>query len=166
MEPTQSNRRFITPLVIILLIVIVLAALAYLLLQKPPSPSTPTALCSEQPQGSEGGVFRYPVNPKWKQLTILGQLFTAADCGSSRLSQVPGVQNGTYQPGVAVWTKTTPSSQLVTTLQTIGFTCGDNTSDATCQQWNLDKPVLVTDLQKLEPYTDELKFDQCIRCQQ
>ena len=121
-------------------------------------------LCTAKPVSTEIGSEIYPSDTKYQKLTFLGPIFTAYKCSSSRLNAVLGNSNGQYTLGSTVWLKTAPSQQLITTLKAVGYLCSEKVSDASCKKWRLVKFVNVTDIMKLEPFSEQLEADDCVFC--
>ena len=118
-------------------------------------------LCTDPATTTEMGSVMYPIDPRYAQLGFLGQLFTAADCGSSRLQETFGGENASYSLGSAIWLKDQTSPSLTSLLQSIGFACSP---DEGCKKWELYKTVKIKELLKLEPYTSSFKQDDCRNC--
>ena len=112
----------------------------------------------------------YPIDPKYDGLGFLGQLFTAYNCGSTRISKIFGVEGDKYTLGSAIRLKGQPSQSLIEIYLSIGFNCYDAESNAPCKseigtkKIILDKPVKVEELMKLEPYHEFFRSDDCINC--
>ncbi len=121
-------------------------------------------LCTAKPVSNEIGSEIYPSDAKYQKLTGLGPIFTAYKCSSSRLNAVLGNSNGQYTLGSTVWLKTAPSQQLLTTLKAVGYLCSEKVSDTSCKKWRLVRFVNVTDIMKLEPFSEQLEADDCVFC--
>ncbi len=126
---------------------------------------SPVSLCDDEPFGTAIGSSVYPIDLKYKKLHFLGQLFTAADCGQERLSQIDGVDGDNYTLGSAINLKNNPSQELVNVFKSIGFNCYDKLSDNECKKWTLDnKLIKISELLKLEPYHNDFSSDDCVNC--
>ena len=121
-------------------------------------------LCTDAPIPTEIGLEIYPIDPKYNELNFLGQLFTAYDCGPSRLSNLWGVSGNEYSLGSSIWLKSNPSQSLVITFTSIGFICGDKTTDDNCKKWELSNTIEINELMKIEAYYEEFRLDDCIHC--
>lgn len=123
-----------------------------------------SALCTDAPTLTDIGRDVYPIDPKYAGLGFLGQLFTAYNCGSTRVSKIFGVDGDNYTVGSTIWLKNNPSQSLISTFKSIGFKCNEEASDASCKEWELRGSVKVDELMKLEPYHESFKADDCINC--
>lgn len=128
------------------------------------APYATSALCTDAP--TEHGIGRaiYPIDSKYGGLGFLGQLFTAYPCGPARMNSIFGVDGNNYTLGSAVWLKSNPSQSLISTFKSIGFTCSEKVSDASCKKWELWDSVKVDELMKLEPHSVNFKADDCRNC--
>ncbi len=126
---------------------------------------SPVSLCTDESFGTAIGSDVYPINPKYKNLHFLGQLFTAADCGPERLSQIWGVDGENYTLGPRIILKNNPSKELIDVFKSIGFDCCDKVSDSKCKQWSHDNySIKISELLKLEPYHNDFSSDDCANC--
>lgn len=121
-------------------------------------------LCTAEPTPTDIGRDIYPIDSKYSNLSFLGQLFTAYDCGSDRVSQLFGVDGNNYTLGSTVWLKDYPSQSLIDTFGSVGFSCHESNSDAYCKEWQLWETVTVDDMMKLEPYYQNFETDDCTNC--
>lgn len=121
-------------------------------------------LCTDAPTATAIGRDIYPIAPEYSHLGFLGQLFTAADCGEQRVSQLFGVSGNDYTLGSTIWLTNSPSSALQDQLIDIGFTCATDDSSASCETWQLWDAVSTDSLLELEPYSDEFTSDDCTIC--
>lgn len=121
-------------------------------------------LCTAKPTGTEIGRDVYPIDPKYKGLEFLGQLFTAFNCGPKRVSEIFGVKSEDYTLGSSVWLKSNPSQSLINTFKSIGYACGDKNPNESCKKWELWTTVKVKDLMKLEPFYENFEADDCTNC--
>ena len=103
----------------------------------------------------------YPIDPKYKKLTYLGQIFTANDCGDERLKEVAGGED--YTLGSSITIKGYPGAEFKKTLLEIGYTC-DGGDERVCQKWTLKNTVKAKDLTKLWRYHPSIDTDNCIKC--
>lgn len=124
----------------------------------------PPNVCTMEPTSTEIGRDQYPIDAKYKDIKFLGQLFTAYNCGASRLGKIFGVTGDSYTLGSTIWLENSPSQPLIDTFKSVGFACGEKTSDADCKKWRLTTSVKVEDLMKLEPYYKNFRSDDCINC--
>jgi hypothetical protein len=120
--------------------------------------------CIDSPTVTEIGRDVYPIADKYKQLQFLGQLFTASDCGTERLSKIFGVKNGQYTQGATITLNAPPSVKFLATLKVVGFICSEQKIESQCSQWQLEKSVNVKDILKLKPFADKIKQDDCYIC--
>ncbi|MCK5123274.1 MAG: hypothetical protein KAQ87_03970 [Candidatus Pacebacteria bacterium] len=126
---------------------------------------SPVSLCDDEPFGTAIGGNVYPIDLKYKKLHFLGQLFTAADCGQERLSQIDGVDGENYILGPRIVLKNNPSQELVNVFKSIGFNCCDKVLDDECKEWSHDNySIKISELLKLEPYHKNFNRDDCINC--
>ncbi len=103
--------------------------------------------------------YGWPEAQKYKHLTHLGTIFTAADCGDARLKQVHPSTN--YTEGSAIFLKVKASVAFENELRAIGFACRDES----CLTWeNESTSIPVSDLLRLRPYVGEMKNDDCRHC--
>ena len=122
------------------------------------------SLCDDEPKTSAIGRELYPTDPKYGELDFLGELFTAAECGSERLNQLYGVQDNQYYLGSNLTTVDNPSKELVETLQSIGYYCTIKTNPYACNAWELPKVIPLHDMLKLKPYHKEIEYNDCLNC--
>ena len=126
---------------------------------------SPVSLCDDEPFGTAIGGNVYPIDLKYKKLHFLGQLFTAADCGQERLSQIDGVDGENYTLGPRIVLKNNPSQELVNVFKSIGFNCCDKVLNDECKEWSHDNySIKINELLKLEPYHKNFNRDDCINC--
>jgi len=123
-----------------------------------------SALCTDAPTGTDIGRDVYPIDPKYDGLGFLGQLFTAYNCGPTRVSKIFGVDGNNYTLGSAIWLKNNPSQSLINTFKSVGFECDEEASDVSCKKWELWDTVKVDDLMRLEPYHENFEADDCRNC--
>ena len=124
----------------------------------------PVSLCTDESFGTCIGGYVYPIDPKYKNLHFLGQLFTAANCGQERLSQIEGVVGENYTFGPRIILKDNPSQELVNVFRSIGFNCDDKLPDNECKEWSPDEFIKISELLKLEPYYSYFSSDDCENC--
>ncbi|HBB38342.1 MAG TPA: hypothetical protein DEP63_05210 [Candidatus Magasanikbacteria bacterium] len=131
---------------------------------------TTSSLCTDPATVSDIGRDVFPIDPKYKGITLLGQFFTAYNCGPTRVSNIFGVEGDIYTLGVTIWLKGQPSQSLIETYLSIGFNCYDANSGAPCKselgtkKIILDAPIKIEELIKLEPYHEFFEADDCIDC--
>ena len=91
-----------------------------------PSPNASTAVdyCTAPPIVSEIGSADYPINPKYRPLGYLGQLFTAADCGPERVKNIMGVVDGKYTLGSTIRLREAGGFIFSQGLGDVGFQIG------------------------------------------
>lgn len=123
-----------------------------------------SALCTDVPILTDIGRDVYPVDPKYGGLGFIGQLFTAYNCGTTRVNKIFGVDGDNYTLGSTVWLKINPRQSLVDVFKFIGFKCGEGILDVSCKKWELEDTVPINDLMKLEPYHENFEADDCINC--
>ena len=125
---------------------------------------SPISLCDDEPFGTGIGGSIYPIDLKYKNIHFLGQLFTAANCGQERLSQIEGVDGNNYTLGSTIILKNSPSQELVDIFKSIGFSCHDKFPDNKCKWWNFDNLIEISELLKLEPHHNNFRSDDCVNC--
>ena len=125
---------------------------------------TLSPLCTAAPTGTDIGRDVYPIDPKYKNLEFLGQLFTASTCGPERLSKIDGVDGDNYTLGSAVRLIKNPNQNLINTFKEIGYKCEKDMSEILCKKWELWDVVKVSDLLKLEPFHENFEGDDCRKC--
>ena len=123
-----------------------------------------SSLCTDPPKGTAIGRDVYPIEPRYKDLEFLGQLFTAYKCGTERVGEIFGVSGTNYTLGSGIILKSSPSQTLISVLKSVGFTCTDGKSETVCREWDLNKTVKIDELMKLEPYYNEFQSDDCRNC--
>jgi cell division protein FtsB len=124
--------------------------------------NTSSYLCTAQATATEIGRDVFPIDPKYKGIEFLGQLFTAFNCGRERLNNIFGVKGDNYTLGSSVFLKNTPSNSLTNTFKSIGYKCID--PEKSCKNWELWTTVKVIDLLKLEPFHENFEADDCTNC--
>jgi len=128
-----------------------------------------SAYCTKEPEPTAIGRDIYPVNiEKYGNIGFLGELFTADDCGSTRVSLIFGVDGNNYTLWPDIGLRNAPSKELLLVLQSIGFepgsTCSGSQNINTCTHWSLEKTVSLSEILKLKPYAKEIKSSGCINC--
>lgn len=121
-------------------------------------------LCNSKPTQTDNGRSVYPIDPIYKDLTFLGQLFTAHSCGPERLSELHGIEGETYTLGSSLRLKHNPSQSLIDTLTSIGYACSDTAPNEQCTQWELWKSIQVDELLQLKPFYEDVASDDCTQC--
>lgn len=122
-------------------------------------------LCNVEPTATEIGRDIYPIDPKYKNIQFLGQIFTAYDCGADRVNEIFGVRNNVYSMGSRIVLKDNPNESLVNTFKEVGFSCYDKTLlDKECKEWEFSGDIKIDEIMKLEPYYENFKLDDCISC--
>ncbi len=121
-------------------------------------------ICTAGPWQTDIGRLIFPSSEKYKHLFILGELFTAVNCGGERVDQIFGVEGQIYTLGADMQLYNVPSKELENTLKQLGFICIDeNVSE--CKHWKLDSfSILIEDIIKLMPFSNEIKYVDCIHC--
>ncbi len=126
---------------------------------------TQNDLCTIAPTPNEAGYSTYPIDEKYKNLRHLGELFTAADCNNpERLSKIFGVKGENYTIGANISLKSSPSTETLNTLKTIGFQCAEKVAETSCKQWQLKNTVKLNDFLKLKNFYQEIIGSDCINC--
>ena len=122
--------------------------------------------CSMPPRFTDSGREIYPVNKeKYGNLSFLGSIFTAYDCGPERLNKFYRGEDADYDLGSAVWLNKSPSYSLIFTLQEIGYSCGDKElREKECLKWELFDTVKIRELLKLKPFYTSFEIDDCRKC--
>ena len=136
---------------------------------EPVSDVNPANLCDAPPQISDMGREIYPTNiDKYGNIGYLGELFTADDCGPSRVSLLFGVTGNTYTIKPDLGLKNKPSTKLLKVLQGVGFVPGDtckNIDIENCQHWTLfNGQIPLTEILKLKPFANEIESSGCTNC--
>ncbi len=134
------------------------------LLSNTKNENTKSSLCTAPATVTDAGSDVFPIDPKYKGIKFLGQLFTAFNCGSERVGKIFGVDGNNYTLGSAIWLKNNPSQSLISTFKSIGFKCSEEVSDVSCKKWELLDSVRVDDIIKLEPYSENFEADDCRNC--
>ncbi|MFA6253616.1 MAG: hypothetical protein WCV69_04920 [Patescibacteria group bacterium] len=126
---------------------------------------TKVDFCTIAPTTSAIGNNNYPIDDRYQNLGLLGQLFTASDCGDKdRLNKIFGVNGENYTLGSNLSLTGKPSMELLIQLKKIGFTCKTKDTENNCLGWRLDKTVKVNDLIQLKTFYNELNSSDCINC--
>lgn len=128
-------------------------------------PLTTDPSCTVPAVETDSGRRMYPIDPKYPTLEYLGQAFAAGKCGLERLNEV--FNGDEYKFGSHIVLTKEPSINFLKTLKAIGFTCNENAAKATeqsCKDWTLEKVVPTQSILQLEPFADQIKFDDCILC--
>lgn len=125
------------------------------------------SLCTDMAK-TVSGRTRMPIAPKYGNLDILGQIFTAADCGEARLGQITWLEDSPkggqqYSFGLNINLKNPASPELLAQLLILGFDCETKTMFAVCRDWVANKVLTVADLQKLQPFVAEIDTDSSLR---
>lgn len=140
----------------------------------------PFTMCTVEPEVTDIGRpellvnNRYPVGSRF-----LGALFSADDCSLfsmggkwSAMQKMHGIVSNpdplkyAYTLGSRVTLLRAPAADFLGVLKLVGFVCATaGSSESSCKVWELNKTsVLVTDMLKLKPFSDEIEFDDCINC--
>lgn len=128
-----------------------------------------SAYCTQSPITTEIGSEVYPINiEKYGDIGFLGELFTADDCGLARMLKIFGVDGANYTIGSDIELKNPPSKELLSLIQSIGFTKGNTCTNIKnindCKHWTLEKTVPVKEILKLKPYAKEIYRCDCVNC--
>lgn len=126
-------------------------------------------LCENGPKTLEGGFEIYPVNNTYScdeandscnySANILGELFTADDCGEERVKEIYGDSGNFHAFGLRIDLADKPARyDFLNNLEKIGFKClkvnksqlGPN--ENSCSEFILDEPVKTEDLLKLKKF--------------
>jgi hypothetical protein len=121
-------------------------------------------VCTAAPTTTDIGRDVYPIASEYDHLPFLGQLFTAYDCGSNRVNQLFGVNNGTYTLGsyIELQLPDAKNTDVATVLEDIGFVCMGGYDY--CDTWQLDESADVDDLIKIREYSNVIYRDDCVNC--
>ncbi len=124
-------------------------------------------LCTETAK-TVSGRTRMPIDAKYGALDILGQIFTAADCGEARLAQIPWLEESPkgglqYSFGLNITLGAAPSPDLLAQLLVLGFDCNTKSLFSVCRDWSANKVMTVEDLKKLLPFVGEFSGDSSLR---
>jgi|GEM_PF-3457496 hypothetical protein len=151
------------------LAVVVLVSFMYLPRVVPASPADIAALgsdvCAAKPIETAIGSVRYPIASKYSNLSGLGMVLTAADCGDARLAAMS--EDFTYSTvGGLIKLKTAPTAGLVSSFSEFGFVCATASRPATsCTEWRLGSQAMKNqDLLKLKPFVGEIASEDCSSC--
>jgi hypothetical protein len=123
-----------------------------------------STFCTSKPSITDIGRPQYPINPKYRDVNFLGQVFTAYECGTDRVNEIFGVTDGRYTLGSNIWLSNKPSKELMDIFEQIGYKCVDKIEIERCLEWELLDTVNVDELMKLEPYYENIKQDDCRYC--
>lgn len=126
--------------------------------------SSSSSLCTDPPTSTDIGRDVYPIDPKYDHLPFLGQIFTAYDCGSDRVNQLFGMDNGNYTLGsyIELQLPDATDTDIDSVLEDIGYVCmGGYTY---CDVWQLEGSVDVDDLIKLKGYAEVIYGEDCVNC--
>jgi hypothetical protein len=119
--------------------------------------------CAAKPTTTTIGRDIYPISSQYKNIQFLGQLFTAFNCGPDRLSKIFGVKGEYYTLGSSI-RLTNSYESLINTLKSIGYTCKNNNTEKTCNEWILNTTVKLNELLKLESFYTNFESDDCVNC--
>jgi len=121
-------------------------------------------LCGSEPKTLASGKIQLPVDSKYAGLDVLGQIFTAHNCGGTRVNSVTGVSGAYYTLGLGINLTYAPLGDFLLLLQEKGFKCAETGRDANCKKWKVDRLIELADIYELEPYADEIDSDTCLHC--
>ncbi len=94
----------------------------------------------------------YPISRTYSELGVLGQIFTADDCGAARLQQTWGGGGRQLSYESVLFLKENPSPTLISLLLDLGFVCY-GTSENPCRRWqNEGLSHRIDSLLGLKPY--------------
>ena len=149
-------------IVTVIITALIIGGGVYLLQNKPDAlpQEIQNTECTAPPSTTAIGSEVYPINPKYEGLEFLGQLFTAYNCSTQRLSKIWGVDGDNYTLGLTIWLNDEPSQSLIDIFKSIGFYCAEES----CKKWEILETVKIDDLMKLEPYYKTFKMDDCRHC--
>ncbi len=116
-------------------------------------------VCIDPGQGGGMGRQTYPRSPTYDHLTDLGEIFTAAECGSERLKSTFGGEDAMYLWGSRIILRVPPSPPFQSVLESIGFQC----TTQPCTEWSIGK-VSIEQLLRLKPYSQSIVRDDCTNC--
>lgn len=120
--------------------------------------------CMNDPIADKRGKLQYPVSDTYAHLTVIGQLFTALDCGPKRTAQLPSVSKERYMAGSTVWLTAAPSWMLRDALKDAGYRCILNVPELDCKRWQVKTPVSLDLLAALRPFTKDMEKEACVSC--
>jgi hypothetical protein len=123
---------------------------------------TDTNPCTAPPAARPIGDTVNPIAPEYERLEWLGPIFTASDCGKSRLKALYGDLSGTTT--IRLVLRKAPSWELYNALYAIGFAPTSGTATAESKEWSTTRPTTYRELLELLPYADEMSGDDCISC--
>lgn len=122
-------------------------------------------VCLAEPIPLAIGRYEYPKKEEYEHLNFFGELFTAAECGTSRVNKLFGIREGNYTLKPDIGIREDASKEFLSLLDEIGFEC-QQVSEETgqCWHWTLWEIVPVEEILRLKPYADEIVSDGCINC--
>lgn len=126
------------------------------------SASSDPSVCTAPPEIMASGKPRYPVAERYRTIAYLGQFFTAADCGSTRLTQMVGATDTVYPMGSYLHLKQEASPDFKKVLMAVGYRCAS--AQAPCTEWKLAKTVTIAELLKIRPFAGQIASDNCVFC--
>lgn len=123
-------------------------------------------VCTAEPHVSDSGSLHYSIDSIYEDLSFLGEIFTADDCGGDRIDEIDGVDVGNYTLGSTIWVSGGPTDGFKAVLDNVGFVCSDENADddSECEKWTLDKAVELDEILRLKPYKNEILYDDCYNC--
>ena len=124
-------------------------------------------LCTDKPTTTESGRLAYPMHPKYFNLTLLGELFTADDCGAKRFNAIYASKDAQYALAstIELFSDKNPDEKLRNVFGSVGYSCAEEgAADAACQTWKIEKTVAIGSLLSLKPHFEIFKSDQCVGC--
>jgi hypothetical protein len=122
-------------------------------------------LCKNKPQPTATGLNIYPIADNYRNIQVLGQVFTGANCGQKRLNEI--MKSSLVSGGLGLYLKKQPSADLLKILKSLKFVCSQNETmdEKQCQQWeSTELKMKVNDLLKFKKYYKEIESDDCVNC--
>jgi len=110
----------------------------------------------------------YPISAKYSSLDILGQIYTAVDCGDTRVAEIRWLETSPkgglqFSFGLNITLKDKPSTGLLEQLQSLGFVCDIKSMSSVCMSWSADKVLTLENLKLLKPFVNEIASDSSLR---
>src|SRR3989338_3927301 len=124
-------------------------------------------LCTDAPTTTENGRLAYPMHPKYFNLTFLGELFTADDCGAKRFNAIYTSKDAQYTIAstIELFRDKNPDEKLRNVFASVGYSCAEEgAADAACTAWKIEKTAAIGSLLALKPHYEMFKSDECVGC--
>lgn len=129
-------------------------------------PAPVTDACTAPAKVTDIGTVAYPKAAAYAHLAGLGELLTAADCGSARFAEV--AKGFSYpQRGGLLHLVSGPPEGFLGIIENLGFICavphgGDKSR---CTEWTIGAAApALQDLLELKPWADDIASESCASC--